>query len=105
METVILLESFFSTSGNRHCYEWKPIFKDRNCSCLWKLISRLVETIFFHYIIYCSRIPSLQLAETHFSVQKNSIAFYSVLSFLLVKTIIIEKLFKTIITDIGNHFL
>ena len=27
METVTLLRSFFSTSGNRHCYEWKPILK------------------------------------------------------------------------------
>ena len=29
---------FFSTSGNCHCYEWKPIFKDRTYSCRWKLI-------------------------------------------------------------------
>ena len=77
---------FFSTSGNRH--EWKPIFKDWTYSCLWKLIFWLVETIFFHCLIYFSRSPSSQLAETHFSVQKNSIVFYSELSFLLVKTII-----------------
>ena len=51
---------FFSTSGNRHCYEWKPIFKDRTYSCWWKLIFWLVETIFFHGVIYFSRSPSLQ---------------------------------------------
>ena len=37
----------FSTSGKRHYYEWKPIFKDRICSCRWKLILWLIETIFF----------------------------------------------------------
>ena len=35
----------------------------------------LVETIFFHYLIYFSRSPFSKLAETHFPVQKNSIAF------------------------------
>ena len=89
----VFLNVFFtwnslSTSGNRHCYEWKSIFKDRTYSCWWKLIFWLVETIFFHCLIYFSRSPSSQLAETHFSVQKNSIVFYSELSFLLVKTII-----------------
>ena len=42
METVTLLESFFSASGNRHCYEWKPIYKDRAYSCWWKLILWLI---------------------------------------------------------------
>ena len=29
METVTLLESFFSSSENRHCYEWKQLLKDK----------------------------------------------------------------------------
>ena len=79
---------FFSTSGNRHCYKWKPIFKDISYCCQWKLIFWLAETLFFHCLLYFSRIPSFQIAEKHFSVQKNSIVFYSELSFLLVKIII-----------------
>ena len=27
METVTLFESFFPTSGNRHCYEWRQMFR------------------------------------------------------------------------------
>ena len=76
---------FLSTRGNRHCYEWRPIFKDKIYSCWWKLTLWLVETI-FHWLIYFSRSPSFQLAETHFSVQKKKIVFYSELSFLLLKT-------------------
>ena len=99
--------NFFSTSGNRHCYEWKAIFKDRTYFYWWKLIFWLVETIFFNCLMYFSRSPLSQLAETHFLVQNNSIVFYSELSFLLVKAIIwiIEKPIKTFITAIGNHFL
>ena len=79
---------FFSTSGNHHFHEWKSIFKDRTYSCRWKLIFWVVETIFFHCLIYLSRSPSSQLVETHFSVQKNSIVFYSKPCFQLMKTII-----------------
>ena len=88
METINLLEKIFSTSGKRHCYEWKPISKDRTYSCWWKLTLWMVETIFFYCLIHFSKSTSSQLAETHFSVQKNSIVFYSELSSLPVKTII-----------------
>ena len=46
----------FSTSGNRH--KWKPIFKGRTYSCLWKLIFWPVDFIFFHSLIYFLRNPS-----------------------------------------------
>ena len=88
METATLLESFFSSSGNRHCYEWKQILKGKIYSSWWKLIFWLVETIFFHCLIYFLRSPSCQLAERYFSARKNRIIFYSGLSFLLAKTII-----------------
>ena len=70
METVTLLESFFLLAETVTAIFW------------------LVETILFHWLIYFSRSPSSQLAETYFSVEKNSIDFYSEFSFLLVKTII-----------------
>ena len=71
---------FFSTSGNHHCFAWKPIFKYGTCPCWQKLNFRLVETIFFHCVMCFSRSPSSQLAETHFSVQKN--IFFVIQSFL-----------------------
>ena len=49
----------FSTSENRR-HEWRSIFKYWTYSCWWKLIFWLVETIFFHGVIYFSRSPSLQ---------------------------------------------
>ena len=70
METVTLLESFFLLAETVTAIFW------------------LVETILFHWLIYFSRSPSSHLAETYFSVEKNSIDFYSEFSFLLVKTII-----------------
>ena len=86
METIIL--KFFTTRESRHCYKWKPIFKARTYSCWWKLIFCVVEAISFHCLIYFLRSPSSQLAVTHFSVRKDSIVFYSELSFLLVIIII-----------------
>ena len=85
METVTLLESFFLLVETVN--EQRPIFKDKTYSCWWKLTFWLVQTIFFHFLIYFSRSPSSQLAETHFSVQKNSIVFYSQLSSLPVQAI------------------
>ena len=65
---------FFSTCGNRQCYERKPILKI-TFSWWWKPIFFLMETTFFHCLVYFSRSPSSQLVKTHFSVQKNSIFF------------------------------
>ena len=91
IKTITLLESFFYQRKPSLLFqfwkEWKSIFKDITYSCWWKMIFWLLETIFFHCLLYFSRSPSSQSAETHFSVQKNSI-FYSELSYLLVKTII-----------------
>ena len=71
MESVTLLESFFSTSGNRHCYESRPTFKDKTYSSRWKLTFRLVETIFLHCLIYfqgaLNPITLFLLVETDFS--------------------------------------
>ena len=52
---------FFSTSEN-HRHEWRSIFKYWTYSCWWKLVFWLVETIFFHGLIYFSRSPSSHLA-------------------------------------------
>ena len=108
METVTLLESFFLLAKTVTAMSGKQFLKDRTYSCCWKLIFWLVETIWFHCLIYFFRSPSFQLAETYFSVQKNSIVFSSELSFMLVKTIIqiIQRhLYKTLLTAIGNNFL
>ena len=77
---------FLFTRGNRHCYEWRPIFKDKSYSCWWKLTLWLVETI-FHWLIYFSRSPSSQLAETHFSVQKKRLFFIQSFLFFYWKPI------------------
>ena len=86
MKTVTLLESFFllvetvtATSGNQFLKTELILAGDFLTS----------GNHFLPYcLIYFSRSPSSQLAETYFSVQKNSIVFHSELSFLLVKTVI-----------------
>ena len=53
----------FSTSGKRHCYEWKPIFKVRTYSCRWRLIFCLVQTLFYlffrHFCQWFIQIPDI----------------------------------------------
>ena len=71
METVTLFESFFLLAETITAMSGDQCL-DRTYSSWWNLTFWLVETIFFHCLIYFSRRLSPQLAKTHFSVQKNS---------------------------------
>ena len=75
VETVYFTWKFFSTSGNRHWYEWKPIFKDRYLSCWWKLIFWVVKNNFLHCPRYFSRSSLSGLVEMDFSVENKKYCF------------------------------
>ena len=65
----------FSSNGNCHWYEWKPVLKNRTNSCWWKLICWLAKTIFFSMSQIFFK-ESSGLVEMHFSVQKKMYCFF-----------------------------
>ena len=107
MKTLLHLKGFF-TSRNRHCCEWKPVFKDRN-------LFLLVETDFLarenHFLplshIFFKKF-FIPISGKVFFSPKNSIVFIQgFLTCLPLKPLfkVQRSLFKTLITAIGNHFL
>ena len=76
----------FSSNGNCHWYEWKPVLKNRTNSCWWKLICWLAKTFFFFNVSDLFQ-RVIRVSGNAFFSPKENVVFFSELSCLLVETI------------------